>query len=392
MTADSTSFYAALPGFAEFDAFTDFAAYAPVPEDWVVLCGDIRGSTRAIAEGRYKAVNMVGAAVITAVLNACEGIDVPFVFGGDGGAVVVPGAVRDAAVAALRRLQGYSEAGFGLGLRAAAVPVARLRAEGADVRVRKFTLGPGNALAMFAGGGIERAEEILKTAPENDPALLTPDATTSPDLDGLSCRWEPLEAARGQMIALMVQPCDRQRAGEVFRETLAALADILGGAIADFAPVTDRTLRFRWPPRGLRLEARATAGRVGFLRAYSWALLSSALQAWCEWRGRRIGPYDAPRYRAELKAQTDYRKYDGMLRTVLDVTPDQAARIEAWLDGQFRRRRLVYGLHRDHRALMTCLVFSLERGEHVHFVDAAGGGFARAAEDFKLRQRAMGRR
>jgi hypothetical protein len=71
------------------------------------------------------------------VLNACAEIQIPFVFGGDGGLAVVPGLARDRAVSALRKLQGFSEEAFGLGLRAAAIPVSRLRAEGHDVRVRK---------------------------------------------------------------------------------------------------------------------------------------------------------------------------------------------------------------------------------------------------------------
>jgi hypothetical protein len=83
------------------------------------------------------------------------------------------------------------------------------------------------------------------------------------------------------------------------------------------------------------------------------------------------------------------RERTSMLRTVLDVTPEQAGRIEAWLEDQYRERRLVYGLHRARTALMTCLVFSLEQGEHVHFVDAAGGGFAKAAEGFKARLAAL---
>jgi hypothetical protein len=386
----STEFYAALPSFAEFDDFAEFDAYASVPDDWVVLCGDIRGSTRAIEEGRYKQVNMVGAAVITAVLNACAGYEIPFVFGGDGGLAVVPGPARDRAALALQRLQGFSEEAFGLGLRAAAVPVSRLRAEGHDVRVRKFALSPGNNLAMFAGGGVERADEILKSAPENDPAILrVVDDAEAPDLEGLSCRWEPLAASRGQMIALMVQPVGSDRAAEVFRQTLARLSHILQGGIAGFAPASDRTLRFRWPPRGLTLEARATMGRGSFLRSYVRALVTAALQYWCERRGGKIGAYDAPRYRGELKVQTDFRKFDGMLRIVLDVTPEQAGRIEAWLEDQYRERRLVYGLHRDRTALMTCLVFNLEQGEHVHFVDAAGGGFAKAAEGFKARLAAL---
>jgi hypothetical protein len=382
----SAGFYAALPGFSDFAGFADFDAYAPVPDDWVVLCGDIRGSTRAIEEGRYKQVNMVGAAVITAVLNACADHEIPFVFGGDGGLAVVPGEACDRAARALQRLQGFSEEAFGLGLRAAAVPVARLRAEGHDLRVRKFTLGPGNNLAMFAGGGAEHADAILKSAPDSDSAILGPlDDPEAPDLEGLSCRWEPLAASRGQMIALMVQPAGPEDPAEVLRGSLAQISQILDGGLAGFAPASDRTLRFRWPPRGLALEARATAGRGGFLRTYAWALVTAALQGWCEWRGRKIGGYDALKYRGELKAQTDFRKFDGMLRTVLDVTPEQADRIEAWLEAQYRAGRLVYGIHRDRTALMTCLVFNLEQGEHVHFVDAAGGGFAKAAEGFKAR-------
>lgn len=203
----STGFYAALPAFSEFDRFVEFEAYAALPEDWVLVCGDIRGSTEAIAEGRYKQVNMVGAAVITAVLNACGATQIPFVFGGDGGMAAVPGALREPAAEALSRLQRHSQDTFGLGLRAAAVPVARLRAEGFDVRVRKYALGPRNNLAMFAGGGAERADAIMKTAAPGDPVLLSPSAQAErPDLEGLSCRWEPLAAARGQMIALMVQP------------------------------------------------------------------------------------------------------------------------------------------------------------------------------------------
>ncbi len=382
----STEFYSALPSFSEFDDFAEFDAYAPVPDDWVVLCGDIRGSTRAIEEGRYKQVNMVGAAVITAVLNACAGYQIPFVFGGDGGLAAVPGPLRDRAALALQRLQGFSEQTFGLGLRAAAVPVSRLRAEGHDLRVRKYALSPGNNLAMFAGGGAEHADAILKSAPDDDSAILQPiNDPEAPDLEGLSCRWEPLSASRGTMIALMVQPIDGDNASEVLRQSLVQLSNILQGGIAGFAPVSDSTLRFRWPPRGLALEARATAGKGSFLLSYAWALASATVQLWCERRGGKLGPYDAPRYRDEMKAQTDFRKFDGMLRTVLDVTPEQAGRIEAWLEGQYRERRLVYGMHRDRTALMTCLVFSLDQSEHVHFVDAAGGGFAKAAEGFKAR-------
>ena len=60
-------------------------------------------STKAIADKRYKAVNMAGAAVIAAVTNALEGREFPFVFGGDGASFAVsPGdlnAAREALAA-----------------------------------------------------------------------------------------------------------------------------------------------------------------------------------------------------------------------------------------------------------------------------------------------------
>ncbi len=52
--------------------------------------GDVVQSTKAIAENRYKAVNMAGAAVIVAVTNALDDRDFPFVFGGDGASFAVP--------------------------------------------------------------------------------------------------------------------------------------------------------------------------------------------------------------------------------------------------------------------------------------------------------------
>jgi Protein of unknown function (DUF3095) len=382
-------FYAGLPAFDAFEGFAAFDAYAPVPADWVVLAGDIRGSTQAIAEGRYKAVNLLGAAVITAVLNACRGLDLPYVFGGDGGFVLVPGSRAEAGAAALRRLQAHAERVFGLSLRGAAVPVARLRAEGHDLRLRRFRLNGPNHLAMFAGTGLERVDAILKGRGEaGDPAILAPDLTgPPPDLDGLSCRWHPLAASRGRMIALMVRPTRDDPVA--WRELLGGLTAILR-SIPEHAPLSDGNLRFRWPPQGLLAEARAAARGGSAIRPLARALVTSAIQLWCHLRGARIADYDAPRYLGEIKAQTDFRKFDGCLRMVLDCTPLQVSLLETWLESEHRAGRVVWGMHNDSAALMTCLVFSLERSEHVHFVDASGGGFARAAEAFKRRLGAPG--
>lgn len=384
----SDRFYNELAPFFDFTEFVEFDAYDPVPDDWVVMIADVQGSTRAIEEGRYKDVNMVGAASITAVLNVCGDIEVPFVFGGDGGTLVVPGSLRDPACDALIGLQAISRSTFGLTLRVGAIPVADLRAKGAEVRVRKYQLSAGNHLAMFAGGGVELCDSLLKGAAPGSPYLLEPRPQAGePDLQGLSCRWEPLIPQGGRMMTLMVQGTESDPAGEggLLGEVVRAISDILGHRLQDSAPASVRSMTFRWPPRGLALEARATAGRRGFPRRYLTVLASSLIQFWCERFDRRAGAYNAPVYREELRSNTDFRKYDGILRMVLDVTETQAGRIANYLTREQDAGRLVYGAHLADTALMTCLVFNLERSQHLHFIDGSDGGFAMAARGFKSR-------
>ena len=70
-------FYASLPVFRDFTQVMDPALFRPLPDDWVVGVADVVQSTKAIAENRYKAVNMAGAAVIVAVTNALADRDFP---------------------------------------------------------------------------------------------------------------------------------------------------------------------------------------------------------------------------------------------------------------------------------------------------------------------------
>src|SRR4051812_29439629 len=92
-----TAFYADVPAFDGFAAVMDPARYRPLPDGWWVGMTDVVSATRAIEQGRYKAVNTAGASVISALKNALEQRAFPFVFGGDGASFAVP--PSDAAVA-----------------------------------------------------------------------------------------------------------------------------------------------------------------------------------------------------------------------------------------------------------------------------------------------------
>ena len=98
----SRDFYAKLPLFTRFEDLTRTENYCALPDDWLILIADVAGSTAAIEAGRYKDVNVVGASCIMAVLNAAGKLDIPYVFGGDGASLLVPGSLRPAAERALR--------------------------------------------------------------------------------------------------------------------------------------------------------------------------------------------------------------------------------------------------------------------------------------------------
>lgn len=377
----SERFYADLPASRDFAAFADLSGYRPLPPDWTVLASDVTDSTRAIGEGRYKQVNMAGAATIMAALNAAGDLDAPYVFGGDGALVAVPHEVADAAIEALARTAGLVSVAFDLDLRTAAFPMKELNRRGAPVLVRKFALGEGARLAMFAGAGVAMADTLLKDPARGRPFRIPPSDET-PDLEGLSCRWEPLKPAHGVMLTLMAAP-QAEDDGATLATLRQRLQAVLGGDETVAAPVSDRSLSFRWPPRGLKLEALTQMRSRSFWKTYASLALEALAQGYAEKFGRKVGPYDAPAYRQEMRTQTDFRKFDGLLRMVLDVSPETADALEAALAAEHEAGRIVYGAHRADAALMTCLVFDLAAADHVHFIDGADGGFAMAAVQFK---------
>lgn len=189
------------------------------------------------------------------------------------------------------------------------------------------------------------------------------------------------------MMTIMVQGTDGDpdETSALLVDVVKNISDILGHRLQESAPASVHSMTFRWPPRGLKMEARSPAGRHTFLRRYVEVLASSLIQSWCERLDRRAGPYNAPVYRDELRSNMDFRKYDGILRMVLDVRESRAGSIERYLRRENDAGRLIFGVHLADTALMTCLVFSLERSRHVHFIDGSDGGFARAAVAFKSR-------
>lgn len=87
---DRQNFYSELPLLTDLNEITDPSKFSPVPSDWQIAISDVVNSTKALAQGKYKAVNLMGAATVVALLNLDGERQLPFVFGGDGAVVLIP--------------------------------------------------------------------------------------------------------------------------------------------------------------------------------------------------------------------------------------------------------------------------------------------------------------
>jgi hypothetical protein len=328
--------------YREFTHVLDPKVYEPLPGDWLIGITDVVNSTGAIRAGRYEDVNYTGASAIAAIGNAWGDFDFPFVFRGDGAAFALPPEGAATAATALRQVAAFVKDRFGLDLRIGLLTVQEIRAGGQDVRIARYAASDVATYAMFAGGGLKWAEQQLK----NGHYRLQPEMDGGePDLTGLACEWRPFASRQGQILSLLVEPTDR-----VTPERFAALA-------RDVIAVFDEGPRQSHPLPSVMGVPKDERVRV------------------------------APERWAGVAANSDFRKYDDGLRLTVDCAVEQIDRAEAILVAARARGEVIFGLHRQSHALMTCLVPSARPDAHLHFLDGMDGGYAKAAEMMDPRKR-----
>lgn len=379
-SSSTTDFYGWAPTFRDFSRIADDAWFIALPDDWVVGVADVEQSTKAILENRYKAVNMAGAAVIASVANALRPRDFPFVFGGDGAAFAV--SAEDAARAqhALAETATWVAEDLDLSLRIGMVSVAKIRAEGNDVRVGRYQASDNVCIAMFSGGGLAWADAAMKRGEISIPRA-APGA--HPDLSGLSCRYELIPSQRGHVLTLVAISGPRARP-EDFRSVVKEITGIVEATPDAARPVANQSLRLKWPPQGCDLEARASRRAGESIRSRKAKVLMWTFFYFVIMRtGLHVGRFIPKKYTREVIENSDFRKFDDSLRMVLDCSPDLAAKIENCLKAAAAKGVARYGLHLQQAAMMTCFTPSPSHPSHVHFIDGAQGGYAFAAAALK---------
>lgn len=383
----TVDFYRDLVPLASFAEALVADRHVDVPADWWIVVADVAGSTRAIETGAYKAVNTVGVACIAAVVNVDRQVEMPFVFGGDGATFAVPDVLRERVIPALRAAQRLARESFALSLRVGMVRVSDLRDEHLPVQLAKLRLSPDVTQPTLSGRGWDAAERRIKDAHATGVLHVREhEGTCEGSFEGFECRWQAVPSFHDHKLALLVGAVSSDPGTNL--DTYRALSDTIAeiyGDIASYHPLRADRMHLSLRPRDLAYEWRVRSSHLGLVRRaryFAKMIFENLAGRYLFWRKQDTQAVRWSRYQDDMVENTDFRKFDGMLRMVLDGSEAQYEALSAYLDAQRRDGLLVYGMHKSSAALVTCIVFS-HNGNHVHFVDGSDGGYAMAARGLK---------
>ena len=389
----TVSFYRDLAALGSFADAIETDRHVPVPADWWIVVADVTGSTQAIESGAYKKVNTVGAACIAAVVNVDRSVDIPFVFGGDGATFVVPDTLRERVIPALREAQRLSRQSFDLVLRVGMVQVSTLAANGLTARLAKVRVSPNVTQPTFSGRAWDEAERMVKDPlAANVLRVEEHDGPCEGSFEGFECRWQGVPSFNGHKLALLVAATsdDASLNLATYRDLSDKIAKTYGD-ISSYHPLRAAKMRLSFSPSELAHEWRVRSSRLGLagrVKYFARMVLLNLAGVYLFARGMDTSTGRWSRYVDDMVENSDFRKFDGMLRMVMDGSEAQSEDLRSYLERRRREGRLVYGMHKSREALVTCIVFAYN-GNHVHFVDGSDGGYAMAARGLKAQLKAQ---
>lgn len=383
----SDNFYSSLPVQADFSVVSDLSKYSILPDDWFIIAADIENSTGAIKAGKYKAVNIVGVSVITAIRNIAPSILLPSMFGGDGASLCIPPSLFEHAKKALIATKFMAEKQFDLKLRVGIVPIEVVRNAGQEVFVSRYKMSQHYNQAAFAGGGIEYAESLIKDNVKGQQYRFDDtDEELSTDYSGLECRWDNIPSKHGETIALIVKVIapSIDEESKIYNDIIVKIQQIYGPD-DECQPIYEGGLRLTSNISKLKNEVSVRTNKESTFAVLNYwiQLYTQNILGWIFMTFKlNVAGVSWGAYKTELISNTDFKKFDGVLRQVISGTKKQREELAAYLNEKYINKECVYGIHASDSALMTCMIDN-RIGEHFHFVDAADGGYAIAALQMK---------
>lgn len=381
------SFFSDLPPIESFYSVTDTSVYEEIPDDWYLGITDIVNSSEASDIEGYKWVNILGAAPIVGLMNETEREPLPYTFSGDGCAFFVPPYLKEIAEKVLNATSIRGQQAFGLTLRTALIPVSALYEYGTTCRVAKLRTDSSFEQAVFTGGGLTLAENILKDPTDNRFDLIA-NGDEQADYSGLECRWDEVHNPGFKVFTYLIEAQgDNSIHTETYKEILDQLQSIFD-LDEKSNPLTESQLNMSLRTKiisgeiNFRTEGRRWWNRIRYTLDLIFRVLMGKLLMST---GTKTRSTDWSIYKKDMIRNSDHRKFDDMLRMVLSGTEDQGKQFEKVLSKLEQDDKVIYGSHISDSALITCMVFDWQ-DEHLHFIDGGDGGYVQAALDMKRRR------
>lgn len=378
---NTKDFYKNLKEIDDFSKIMEDKNYSKIPDDWYVIVSDIKSSTKAIEQGMYKQVNFVAALTIIGILNIDRNDDFPYIFGGDGASLIIPAHLLEKSKKVLIEAAKKAKNFFDLDLRIGAVSIKEIEKRGCLIEITKFKVKKGNTQAIVRGNGLQLAEDLLKKEYETFKIEQSLDHEYSANFDGLECRWEDIKTPKDETISILIKSINQTNSNQIYTECIKEIEKIAGN-YSDRNPIkVPEQLKLSFNLKVLNAEASIFAKnkitrfftilRLMFENLLGLILMKYASGNWQDYKNRVI-------------RTTDTEKFDDMLRMVISTNKKQTSELEEYLENEFKKRNLVYGIHKSDSALMTCLIFE-RHGKHIHFVDSSKGGYTLASKELKNR-------
>lgn len=375
MSKQNLDFYKNTNLLSSFHGISNIDLFHQAPSDWVVVITDVIGSTKAIASGRHKEVNIAGVATIIALRNQFQKFEFPFVFGGDGATFLLPQNLLEEAKDVLAETRQNCKTLFDLNLRVGMVSVAELYAAGYEVLVAKHEVSQIYHQAVLTGAGIDYAEKLIKDEKLSQNYLLPDDfaSRSQASFIGIFCPFQDISCAKDETISLIVKIIpDESDPQQAVLSQLMAKMDALLGQVHQYHPLADQ-VQIQWASalQTQQLVTLAAKSTRGLKHGLLWLL------------HKFIHFLTRFTVKTTLIRDADFRKYDGSLKMVIQVTSQVRQELQALLEQCYQDGKICYGMHISDKALITCCMhFSSGKGP-IHFVDGADGGYAFAARQLK---------
>ena len=141
----------------------------------------------------------------------------------------------------------------------------------------------------------------------------------------------------------------------------------------------------------LRVETRVRTGLLPWYKGFIYLIRLKFLV--------RLGRYlmknkvktqdtDWGQYKKTFIQNTDFQRFDDMLRLMISGTTSQREALEEYLTFLQQKQKIAYGITVSTHSLVTCMISDYNE-QHVHFVDGKDGGYTLAAEQLKKQLRAL---